>query len=375
MTTDDQQDLFPDGQPMNPGIKRAYELADKKVRERTLKEGRPAEDEAAPATQQNMLAVKNFTDKRTRQTVDLMPIDAAPGEAPEFGAFVTHLMAPNFREDMAALITPIYSLSTKTDMQPWRWESHDKKQWVEVNPSRKGRATQHDGDIMTYATSVLMQEINNAVKEERPLPDRTIYLRSYDYLKWTGGDTSGDAYARFVDALDRLMGTQVKTNVMREDNVNVLDAFNILDRYRIFSYPAQDGGRTVKVVKLVLSEWMYLHIKRRQVLVVDPKYFELRRPIERRLYQVGLRHIGDKPSWTISEEKLYNRVGYNLDGNRASVRKFRSLMMDIIADNTIPGFVIELAKSATTGERQYKFSARSYNRPRQTKPVPLRRAK
>lgn len=55
------------------------------------------------------------------------------------------------KADMAGMEHPIYSLSTKPDHQPRRYE-HDGK-FVEIKPSSEGMVTIFDRDILIYCIS------------------------------------------------------------------------------------------------------------------------------------------------------------------------------------------------------------------------------
>lgn len=55
--------------------------------------------------------------------------------------FVANLLGYKLKDDTATMEAPLFSLSTKPDMDTWRWISPDKKKWLEVTPSSIGRAT------------------------------------------------------------------------------------------------------------------------------------------------------------------------------------------------------------------------------------------
>ena len=76
-----------------------------------------------------------------------------------------------------------------------------------------------------------------------------------------------------------------------------------------------------------------------EVLSISPLYFRLRRPLERRLYEIAGKHVGTKnKSWKIGIEKLQAKVGTN-----AALKKFRFNLKEIIRDDNIPdyGFMLD----------------------------------
>ncbi|EEE35045.1 RepA [Rhodobacteraceae bacterium KLH11] len=101
---------------------------------------------------------------------------------------------------------PFYSLSKKPDLSVRRYEHDDK--WVEITPSVKGQATIYDKDLLIYVVSQIMHKLNRGEKV-----DRRMRFNPRDLLIFVNRGTSGRDYYAFCDALDRLMGTVIKTNI------------------------------------------------------------------------------------------------------------------------------------------------------------------
>ncbi|GFE49565.1 hypothetical protein So717_13180 [Roseobacter cerasinus] len=80
--------------------------------------------------------------------------------------------------------------------------------WLELKPSRIGRATVFDRDIFIYCISQCMAALN----EGRQVL-RTMRFSAHDLLKATNRNTSRRGYKLFKDALDRLRNTGIETNV------------------------------------------------------------------------------------------------------------------------------------------------------------------
>ena len=62
-------------------------------------------------------------------------------------------------------------------------------------------------------------------------------------------------------------------------------------------------------IKLTLSDWLFRAVESQEVKSIDPAYFDLGKPLERRLYEIGKKHIGNKTNFEISLEKLYKKSG------------------------------------------------------------------
>ena len=89
--------------------------------------------------------------------------------------FVCDLQNYSFKDDIASMEAPIFSLSTQEDKQIWVWTSDDGKKTVEVEPSVYGRATVFDKDVLIFAASQLMAGINKG-----EIPSKTIRFKARD---------------------------------------------------------------------------------------------------------------------------------------------------------------------------------------------------
>ncbi len=89
--------------------------------------------------------------------------------------FVCDLQNYSFKDDIASMEAPIFSLSTQEDKQIWVWTSDDGKKTVEVAPSVYGRATVFDKDVLIFAASQLMAGINKG-----EIPSKTIRFKARD---------------------------------------------------------------------------------------------------------------------------------------------------------------------------------------------------
>jgi plasmid replication initiation protein len=246
--------------------------------------------------------------------------------------FVCDIFDAAPKGDMASMAHPIFSLSTKPDHRIRRYENESGKSYLEVKPSADGLATIHDRDVLIYCISQIMAALN-----EGQQVSRTVRLKAYDLLKATNRVTDGRGYDGLRAALIRLQGTQVETNIVTGGEEQ-LDIFSIIDRARIVRETRE--GR-MQEIEIQLSDWVFNAIQAHEVLTLHRNYFRLRKPLERRLYELGRKHCGKKTEWRISLPVLQRKCG-----SASTPREFRRLVANIIKQdethNHIPDYAIRL---------------------------------
>lgn len=250
--------------------------------------------------------------------------DLSIGRQPDFFACDIFVALP--KDDLASMEHPLFSLATRPDLSILHY-SHNGTE-IEVTPSVKGRATIHDKDILIYCTSQLMAALNAGRQVAR-----TLHLRAHDLLLATNRETSGDAYRRLREAFERLAGTRITTNLVQGE-LEITRGFGLIEDWEIVRKTR--GGRMIQV-RVTLSEWLYAAITAKSVLTLSRDYFGLRRPLERRLYELARKHCGRQPEWRISLELLQKKAGSN-----SPRRVFRAMLRDVIAGDNIPEYLLRL---------------------------------
>jgi plasmid replication initiation protein len=253
--------------------------------------------------------------------------------------FVANLLDYNLKDDMATMEAPLFSLSTKPDMDTWKWISPDKKKWLEVTPSSIGRATIHDKDLLIYLTSQLMSAMNEAQRLDTKMPGRRIRFTLHDFLIATGRDTAGKSYASVESTIDRLSGTRLKTNI-EMGNIDRRSSFGLIERADYIIETDAKGTKRMTSIEISLSEWLYRALEQKNILTITPEYFSLRKPLEKRLYELARKHVGEQAEWLISEERLLEKTG-----SKANIREFRRMLGAIISDDSIPDYRMAKHKS------------------------------
>jgi plasmid replication initiation protein len=116
---------------------------------------------------------------------------------------------------------PFYSLSKKPDTAIRKYEHNGN--WLEIVPSVKGLATIYDKDILIYCISQIMEKL----KRKEPVGQR-VRITSYDLLVFTNRGTVGPDYDALCEAIDRLAGTRITTNIRTGDEEQ-RDSFGLID--------------------------------------------------------------------------------------------------------------------------------------------------
>ena len=248
-----------------------------------------------------------------------------PDRHPQGDFFLCDIFDAIPKDDLASMEHPLFSLSTRPDRRILSYAHNGVR--VEVTPSVKGLATIHDKDILIFCISQLMAALNAGRQVSR-----TLQLKAHDLLVATNRETSGDAYRRLREAFERLAGTRITTNIVTGETetttgFGLIEAWEIVRRTR--------GGRMVSV-RVTLSDWLYRAVLGRSVLTLSRDYFRLRKPLERRVYELARKHCGRQESWHISVDLLRRK-----SGSHSPLRVFRAMIREMIAKGHLPDYEME----------------------------------
>ena len=260
-------------------------------------------------------------------TIDRSPL--LPDRHPQKDLFVCDIVDAVPKGDMSSMEHPVFSLSTKPDMRPRKYERGGN--WIAISPSTHGLATVHDRDVLIYCISQCMAALNEGRKVHR-----TMRFKAYDLLVATNRQTSGRGYELLKDALRRLQGTQIETN-LRQGGKEYFKVFGLIDSAEIVK-ETRDGR--MLDVEITLSDWVFDAIENNHVLTLNRKYFFLRKPLERRLYELARKHCGTQPRWLIGLDTLRDKCG-----SGSTEKEFRRLIGKIIEDDEAHGHMPDYAFS------------------------------
>ena len=261
-----------------------------------------------------------------------------PDRHPERDFFICDIFDAAPKSDTASMEHPLFTLSTKPDMAVREYKNGES--WIKVSPSNLGLATVHDRDILIYCISQCMARLNNGEHVHR-----TLRFNAHDLLKTTNRQTSKEGYKGFKAALSRLQSTRIETNITT-GGVEQWDVFSFIDSAKTIK-ETRDGR--MQAVEITLSDWVFnaINEKSGEILTISRDYFRLRKPLERRLYELARKHCGQNPKWLFRVETLHKRTGSN-----STLKEFRRMLKSIIDANQhyshIPDYTFELVGDTVT---------------------------
>ena len=228
--------------------------------------------------------------------------------------FVCDILDATPKSDRASMEHPLFSLSVKKDMAAFEYEQGNVK--VKITPAaQEGRANVFDRDILIYVLSQLM-----AAKNDGHEIGRRVQISAHDLLKATNRHTTGQAYATLRRALTRLQFTQIETNI-HDAGVGEWRSISFITDAKIVK---EDATGRLLSVELEMGDWLVKAIENQNVLTLHKAYFQLRKPLERRLYELARKHCGKQDIWRIGLDKLQHKTG-----STSTSKEFKRLVKTI----------------------------------------------
>lgn len=233
------------------------------------------------------------------------------------------------RGERSLMAFPFFALSKNAWMKPLAYATPSVS--IEVRPSARGVATIYDKEIVLYIASLMVLKIE---KGEAVSQDFT--FTAHDLFSVTGSNHSARSYGRLADALERLQGTQIRTNI-EAGGEGEEGFFSWLSEARLQYARSGKGEKRLKAVKVRLCDWLFRSILRdRQVLDYAHTYFQLG-PIERRIYEVARSTCVEGEALEIDLQTFRLQIGF-----QNPLSNFRIAMRQIAAAASIPDYHIRL---------------------------------
>jgi plasmid replication initiation protein len=182
-------------------------------------------------------------------------------------------------------------------------------------------------DILIYCISQLMDKL----KHGEPIGKR-VRINSRELLVFVNRGTAGKDYKALQEAIDRLAGTRISTNI-RTDDQEQYDNFGLIDAASIRRTHGLDGRLLWCEVKL--SEWVFNAIRAQEVLTLHRDYFRLKKPIERRVYELARKHCGQQDIWACSVTILHKK-----SGSRSTLKEFRRAIRHLSKHDHLPDYAV-----------------------------------
>ncbi len=263
------------------------------------------------------------------------------------------LDARALRDDVDIMSLPFFSIEKTPRKEPIEFERivGDRRQYIRVSPGEFGLATIWDNDIILY----LRTQIIEALNRDREV-GRRMSFHIHDCLVATGRGTGGKDYEAFKAAMTRLKTTTVLTNISTSDEI-ADEGFGWLESFKITKRRTAGGVDVMASCHVVVSEWLFgLFVNSRRALTVDSAYFDLQGGLERKLYGIVRKHLGQQSRWQIGLDNLKDLCGVKRD-----LRRFTYDLKKIV-EKGLPGFELEITKepqgirlagASVAGKRSY----------------------
>lgn len=247
---------------------------------------------------------------------------------PEF--YVIDTSKASFKNDLPSMEHPLFALKAG-DNEIRRYEHNGNT--VKVSPNAMGAATIHDKDLWIYCISALLHAQNKG-----DTISKTVRFKAKNYLKATRKRTDGDGYRRMKESLDRLAGTRIITNIATGGRI-VRKNFGLLDSVEIIYADPNDPASQMSEICVTLPEWLFNSIREKQVKTISAEYFSIRKPIDRRIYELCAKHCGNQKDWSVSLEILHKKTG-----STANIREFRRAIKKLAETDDLPDYSISYIK-------------------------------
>lgn len=248
-----------------------------------------------------------------------------PEKYPQGDLFVCDVADAVLKDIMPQMEHPFYSLSKKPDTTIRRYEHNGN--WLEIIPSVKGLATIYDKDILIYCISQVIAKLKAGEEVSK-----RVQVNSADLLRFVNRGTAGKDYKSLSDALTRLGGTRITTNIRTGDEEQE-DQFGLIDGSSIRRKHGLDGR--LLWCRVTLSDWVFNAIKSNEVLTLHRDYFRLRKPLERRIYEIARKHCGQQDRWKVSLSLLLKKTG-----SQSNLKKFRFNVKELEKGNHLPDYIV-----------------------------------
>jgi plasmid replication initiation protein len=240
------------------------------------------------------------------------------------------------RGERSLMAFPFFALSKNAWMKSLSYKHGPVS--IEVRPSANGVATIYDKEIVLYIASLMAAKIEAGEDVEQDF-----IFTAHDLFSVTGANHSARSYTRLAEALERLQGTQIKTNI-EAGGEGEEGFFSWLSEARLHYSTTKSGDKRLKAVKVRLCDWLYRAILRdRQVLDYAAAYFQLG-PVERRIYEVARATSETGPDGERLEADLATfrlQIGY-----QNPLANFRTALKTIAAAGSIPEYDVALVEDA-----------------------------
>ena len=202
---------------------------------------------------------------------------------------------------------------------------------ITIRAGEGGIATMYDKEIILYVASIIFEQ-----KARGMALSQEITFTAHDFFRATGTPNPGKRdYARFTDAMSRLQGTQIQTN-LKTGGAGHRGWFSWVENAQVIYNDMPEGYERLQAVKIRLCDFLFRAIERDvSMYSYHHEYFKLGL-IERRLYEIARSHCDEGP-FEVDLESLLKTVG-----SRSALRRFKQHISDIQQSDSLPHYSIAM---------------------------------
>lgn len=237
-----------------------------------------------------------------------------------------------FKMDRILMEYPLFSASTHLVHEKTHFRFGDIE--FTIKPGADGQATVHDSDILRYIMAKLVE------RRDRGEPiSPVINITAHDLLLHTKRSTGKRGYELLLEGFRRLAGTRIETNVPAPNGQVFSRDWGWLSEWETLGDVDEQGKLLrLKSIQVTLAPWLFAAIEeKKRLLAFNADYFSLRRPTDRRLYDLARKFCGRQPEFRIGLSKLHQRMGAT-----QPLRNFRQLIERAIREDSIPDYTFEI---------------------------------
>lgn len=227
-----------------------------------------------------------------------------------------------YHNDLASFEHPIFAL--RAGDKKVRVYEHNGVE-ITVTPPATGAAHMLDKDLWIYCVSQVI-----SAAERGATVGRSVCFSVHDFLKSTGRAQNAQNYARIDLMLNRLAGTRISTN-LETGGKRIREGFGLVESWKVVEDPER------KLVEVLMPVWLYRAAINRQILTIDPEYFALKSPLERRVYEIARKHCGQQGTWKVSVELMQKKCG-----SQSAKKEFLRLLKDIEKRQSLPRYKMRI---------------------------------
>ena len=250
-----------------------------------------------------------------------------PEKYPQGDLFICDVADAILKDIMPQMEHPFYSLSKKPYKEARRYEHNGN--WIEIIPTIKGAATIYDKDILIYCISQIIAKMKKGEEVSK-----RVRINSKDLLVFTNRGLGGKDYKALSEAILRISGTTITTNIKTGDEEQT-SFFSLIDSASIKRKHGLNGR--LLSCDITLSDWVFNAVAAKEVLTLHPDYFRLSKPLEKRVYEIARKHCGHQLTWSIEISNLLKKTG-----SQSPLKRFKQLIKELSNSNHLPDYLVKL---------------------------------